>query len=251
MKGNNVRFGIMLSIVGFIISLVDLTGNIALNAIILVISSIVLLTAFSSVGAYIQIFSMSLVTFYTTYSDPYKSTTILQLLLVFILLKKNGFLDRFFLKKILYIVSLFLIVLVISLTVNNRSIFRFIPYFLLGAFLFISAFILYRKEIYMFVNNEKILKSELKSLNNKLEDTYENLKSLEGSYINPVNAGLTKTELALLEDLCIYRDSNTDIGKRLEKSQHTVKIQLGNIMSKVGAKSRYELISMCRGFFKL
>lgn len=103
---------------------------------------------------------------------------------------------------------------------------------MLGTFLGLSIFVLYRKEIYSLVIYKKNLKSELKNLNNKLEDTYTNLRNLEENYINPIDAGLTITELVLLEDLCIYRDTNIDIGKRLDKSQHTVKIQLGNIMLK-------------------
>lgn len=249
MKINNLRFGVMLAIVGFIYSLFDFSGNIITNIVILILSAVVISTVFSSLGPYIQVIIMSLVTLYTIYYNPYKSTFVLQLVLVFMILKKNGFLDRFFLRKIIYIIALFLINIFISLTIHNKSAFRFIPYLLLGAFLGLSILVLFREEINKFTNYKKILESELKSLNNKLEDTYENLRTLEENYINPVDAGLTNTELALLEDICIYRDTNVNIGKRLEKSQHTVKIQLGKIMSKIGAKNRYELVDMCKGYF--
>ena len=75
------------------------------------------------------------------------------------------------------------------------------------------------------------------------------LKDTLNSRLDPSTLELSPAEAVLLEALCLYEESNIDLGYRLNKSPSTIKGQLSGIMIKVGAESRYRLIDLCRFYY--
>ncbi|MGL1891054.1 MAG: LuxR C-terminal-related transcriptional regulator [Spirochaetaceae bacterium] len=96
---------------------------------------------------------------------------------------------------------------------------------------------------------EKEYLNQIKVLEEELLTIRERLKIYIQDYIDPIEAGLTSAELILLENLCCYKESNSQLGLRLKKSENTVKVQLTNIMNKIGADDRHQLIDLCRFYY--
>ena len=119
--------------------------------------------------------------------------------------------------------------------------------------IFISLFtillILLEKEFVLFKKNEGGYKEEISELNRVIFQAYDYMKHSSKEFVDPVKAGLTKTELVVLKNLCIYNESNNELGKRLCKSPNTVKVQFCQIMNKIGAENRYQLIDLCKNYF--
>lgn len=174
----------------------------------------------------------------------------------------NGRLKEFILScrsslKVRIVQSIFIILVLvvfdfyIGFTRNNTTllyIFNIIVFVITAVlFLFVLAAKYSIKDY--FVKREVKFRNMIIRLRKELEETRFYLKQVDSSYIDPLEAGLTKAEVLLLEKLCLYKESNLDLGTRLNKSPNTVKVQLTRIMNKIGADTRYQLIDLCRNYF--
>ncbi|QEN04155.1 LuxR family transcriptional regulator [Thiospirochaeta perfilievii] len=255
-----INYGLILSALGFIVfslncynyylktNTFSFVNN--LNILILIISITVLVTSFYKIGIYIQILCLSFTGLITFYLHPTDSSGILQLIIVLILIKKyNLFENRKILKTIIFS-GIILITLVLSLIFKEQTLFSLIPTICLYAFFIFSTIFILKHERKKYILYENETKKELVELKEDYNIIKTNLKE-SNTFVDPVEAGLTAKELALLECLCIYRGTNIDLGQRLNKSPHTIKVQLTKIMIKIGAESRYDLMELCKNYFQL
>lgn len=109
--------------------------------------------------------------------------------------------------------------------------------------------ILFKEELLINILKETVLKQKINELQTTLEEQNEILSHYNTNYVNPVDAGLTQAELYVLSALCKYKESNSELSKRLEKSPNTVKVQITRILNKIGADDRYQLIDLCQIYF--
>lgn len=268
---NNRRstgFGILLSSVGFIVFFINIysfyikNGYISyinnLNLITLGASGLVLISSFHRIGILVQITCLSFTGFITYHQDPTNAMSTLQFILVFVIAYKYGFLERYLLTKIALFLLLLLIILFSTLVSGRNTILQISPTVVFLLFFIFSLYLILKDEIIKHIKHEKALKKEISELKLSLQFTRMNLEktqyaldSIKNDYIDPQEAGLTDIEMTLLENLCMYRETNNDLGFRLNKSPHTIKVQLAKIMIKIGADNRYQLIDLCRNYFEV
>lgn len=252
------RFGIVFSLFGLVVFLVNL--SIILNTdfdkvyfrenlINLLFALVIFVSSFYSKGEYIHIGALSLVSMFTFFSDPYSGYGLALVVFIALLAFKYGFLLKNFFIKV--IISFFLILgtILLSTFIHNFPLEEFLLPIIFLVVFFLFIFIVLSEEINNSLKREIGYKMEIVRLNDSLEDSKGLLKKVGADFIDPVKAGLTIAERDLLEVLCIYRESNIDLGKRLGKSPNTIKVQMAKIMEKIGAENRYQLIDLCRNYY--
>lgn len=232
-----------------------------LNLIVLICSIAIFISSFFPIGKYIQVFGLGFATLFSLYDTPDDGVTFGVLILILLLMYKY----KFFEKRVVFKVSLTFSIIIgviifgtlkdinIALQSSNLGLVDILQEYtknLIFFLIFLSTLILIMyDEIAIYVKREKKYKKEIKDLNVTIEQTQEYLKKIDTNFIDPIQAGLTKKELILLESLCLYRESNIDLAQRLGKSPNTIKVQLTRVMNKIGAETRYQLIDLCRHYF--
>lgn len=246
------------------------TRGFKFTIIILIYSLIMLSSYFLSARKYIQIITLSITVLSSLYNTPTDPVTFAVLILTLILMYKYKFFEKRVILKIVLTLSVIAVVLVLGtvkeiskgIHIGNVELVGLLDYstkdvviyyhikniVLFVTFLSTLLLLMY-DEIAVYVAREKKYKTEIKDLNVTIVQTQEYLKKIDANFIDPVQAGLTKKELILLESLCLYRESNIDLAQRLGKSPNTIKVQLTRIMNKIGGETRYQLIDLCRHYF--
>lgn len=215
-----------------------------------IVSVIVLISAFFKKGIYVQLICLCLTAIVTLYNKPDQASASFQFIVIFMLLEKLDLLNSYRIKKIVIIISLFFTIMLISIVVHSLPIKKLLPVILFYAFFTLSVFMIMKEELVKYFLSKSVLKSEIESVYIKLKAATESLERIKNDFIDPKKAGLTKAEITVLEKLCLYGETNKELGERLGKSQDTVKRQLSSIMTKVGADSRYHLIELCKNYFE-
>lgn len=230
--------------------------NLYYRIFILVCVCLVFMSSFFKAGKYVQVVTLTLGSLVALFISPLGGFANSLLILVVILMYKYGMLKKNPIAKF----SIYVLVMVLTqfagymrirseeatILVKITCTIQDISYF---AFFLALLIIIFYNEIKKYVQNEKDLKSEKDNLNDTVVQTQGYIKKIEAKYIDPEKVGLTEKELALLKALCIYRESNTELGKRLGKSPNTVKVQLSKIMNKISVETRHDLINHCRYYF--
>lgn len=253
------RFGLLLSSLGFIIFIYNIINNYVMtgkvnfvncfNVVTLILSIIVLVTSFNKLGTYIQPGCLLVTSILTFYENPTQGSSILQLLLFLILAYKYNFLKSNLITKTLCVFFIYFFVFILSLLHNKLIPFDFIPISLLFIFFFTSLFIILKDEFVKYINYEIKFIKEIKLLKQQLSEKISEINSIKNDYVDPKESGLTVIEMELLKNLCLYKETNTDLALRLQKSPNTIKVQLTKIMIKIGAENRYQLIDLCKNYF--
>lgn len=242
----------------FIIKYDGAATSVYFNLFLLVCTISFFASSFFNIGKYIQVFGLTFATLTSIFLDPHDSQTYSLLTLIVILMFKYGMLNRKPITKFSIYVSLILLTSIagtlspirktLRLKVEADNIWPIRP-LVFFAFILSVIIIIFYDEIRIYIQNEKKLKSEIDNLNTTIEQNQGYIEKIEAKYIDPMKAGLTEAELELLKALCLYRESNTDLGKRLGKSPNTIKVQLSKILNKVSVETRHDLINHCRYHF--
>ncbi|MBN2617793.1 MAG: hypothetical protein JXR64_05710 [Spirochaetales bacterium] len=121
-------------------------------------------------------------------------------------------------------------------------------------FIFISIILLvfslfkyYKANLSNWIKRELRLRRMIENLTNSIIESDFSLCGKNQIDINELE--LSRAEYELLEALCIYKESNLDLGLRLNKSPNTIKVQLASIMTKTGTETRHQLTDLCRSYF--
>lgn len=258
-KNISRNYGLFLSLLGFSVFLLNsisyyLTSGIIsyvnlFNLLTLCISIIVFITSFFKIAIFVQIFCLSITALLSLYDSPTEGISILQFIIIFMLAMKANILSAYIRLKMLVSVIIVLIVIIFSLLNKCESILYYTPTIILYIFFFFSVFIIQKNEIFKFSRIEKKLINEILLLKKNYESVKSKLNNLHCDYVDPIDAGLTNSELILLKTICEYRETNIDLGKRLGKSPHTIKAQLAKIMIRIGAENRHQLVDLSKNFF--
>lgn len=254
-----ILIGVIIFSTGFIAG-IDLiiveffnTGGFSFTIPKVLLLSILTLLAISSfiekINKQVQVISLIALSLYgfMTYVESVYSTSLL--ILAVLLTYQYGFIKKYTKLKVILFFSFLLITLVTSSLVNNdhpKIIIRMLVFY---TFFFSIIFIAYKGEFVRFITAEAKMKEELNVLNETLKEKDGLLKKIGTDYIDPVEAGLTAAEIKVLKTLCIYKESNNDIAKRLGKSPNTVKVQITKALNKVGADDRHQLVDLCKNYF--
>lgn len=252
------RFGILCSLFVFFTFWVnilkkyklygDFSGN-ELNILILLLSIVILVSSFFSSAKIVQIICVGITCILTFYEDPEQGLGIVHIVLIALLSYSYGFIKNYFLPKVIICTLLIICVIFHSALTRDIDILNVIPaIFIFMCILYVVSLFLF-DEINIYIRRENKLRKENEVLTEYLEDSRRYIRKVDEGCVNPAKAGLTNAELILLKTLCIYRESNIDLGIRLCKSPNTVKVQLTKIMIKIGAESRYQLIDLCKNYF--
>ena len=97
-----------------------------------------------------------------------------------------------------------------------------------------------------------IFGARIEKFNKTIALYVENLKYLEHlniESIDPRTINLSKEERNVMDNLCIYRESNDELAYRLNKSVSTLKSQINSILQKSGLHSRYQIIEHSKKFY--
>lgn len=253
--------GILYSLLGFVIFFHRLTEFIEYNNtdisdlqfefLILFLSIILLISNFTILAKYVNfccLWIITLISFYNSYNPWYSiSLTFIIGILVF----KYTIIKKSLIFKVLSSLLVFITICVLIFTFFNNKIrlTSIIPTLIFFILTITIAKNIFMKEYANVKHKEKICKDELKISEMKNEDMNSYLRKINIDYIDPIKAGLTKTEMTLLKNLCLYKESNAYLAARLGKSPNTIKVQLPKIMSKIGVDNRYQLIDQCKYYF--
>lgn len=215
----------------------------------LVIALIIFITSRYSIGRFVQVIGLCLTAIVTVLTDPNIDFYILQVVIIYLLAEKYGFWKRDVFIKTVLSLTLAIGLLVMSYIVIERSYYDIVKTFVFYIiFLFIFSLIKL-DDMRNYFEKIRKLKSEISELSSELVERDKLIESLEPDFIDPVASGLTKAELQLLESLCIYRESNQELSKRLGKSENTIKTQFKSIMQKIRVENRHQLIEACKDYF--
>lgn len=219
--------------------------------LILFLSIIILIsnfTIFAKYSIFCCLWIIALITFYNNYNHWYSvSLTFIISILAF----KHIIMKKSLVFKILSSLMIFIsvCVLIFSFFYNKIQLTSIILPILFFLITITIVFYIFTKEYNDLKRREKGYREELYISDMKYKDIKNYLKKIDVNYTDPIKAGLTKTELILLKNLCLYKESNAYLAARLGKSPNTVKVQLPKIMSKIGVDNRYQLIDQCKYYF--
>lgn len=256
----NKSKGILYSSLGFVIFFdrlinfiiyKDDMSTLQFDFLILFLSIMLLVSSFTIFTKYVNfcgLWIIALITFYNGYNSWYSvSLTFIIAIIAFkyIVMKKSLIFKT--LSSLLIFISI--CVLIYTFFYNKIQLVTIILPLVFFLITMTIIFYMFSNEYKNFKCKEKIYKEDLKVSEIKYKDIKNYLEKIDINYIDPVKAGLTKTELSLLENLCLYKESNAYLAKRLGKSPNTVKVQLPKIMTKIGVENRYQLIDQCKYYF--
>lgn len=230
---------------------INYSSNLYFSLFLLVCSCLIFISCFFKVGKYVQVFVLGFAALLAIITEPLDGFANSVLVLVVILMYRYGMLKkRPIIKFSIYVIIIVLTLLAGSIIMKHKDVYLLplegITFF---AFFLSALILIFYDEIKVYIRNEKELKVEIDDLNTTMEQTQSYIEKIEAKYVDPVKAGLTEKELGLLKALCLYRESNTQLGKRLGKSPNTVKVQLSKIMDKICVETRHDLINHCRYYF--
>ena len=242
------RLGILISILVGLLFVMNFNGD-NIHYCTLFISLFYLISSFISLGKYIQVITLYITSIVSIMMDISFGYIVSQIILLALLSHKYEFLSTRFTYKILFTILIY-----IGVIVFNRLNDTFFILFDRSTVLFtlIGITFLYQittNNIKIHNSVEKKLKTKILKLQQTLAEKEKILEAVDMDYIDPVKAGLTKAELILLQNLCLYHESNADLGDRLNKSQNTVRNQLQNILIKIGVENRHQLKDVCKNYF--
>lgn len=261
LKKTTKRVGLLLSVFCFLIGFyelyVDMSENgqaffYKANIITFILALVFLITSFYPIGRKVQISLVFSATILVVLDGNDEVISMGLLVLSMLLIYKYGYLKTFVLTKVFSMFTIFIAAMIFGIIRNNDNdydVYKGIATLLFFTVFIITILIVMYDELSKYIKREKRFKNRIDMLSSELVETRNYLERIDGTFIDPVSAGLTKTEIVLLETLCLYRDSNADLGKRLKKSPNTVKVQLTKIMNKIGAETRYQLIDLCKNYF--
>lgn len=251
-------FGLVFSIFGVLLFISNRLFNnlysnefktITIHLIVLIISIIFFISSFSRFGRYIHLICLSIASLYAYIFHCETGYGLVIIFFMALLSYKYGFLITHLYKKIFISSSVMILLLLLQLyKFGNKFTFLFPGMLFIGVFLLLAYSVL-RCKVEIVNKREEYLQREIKRLTSDLNNKDLYLKSIGFDYIDPVESGLTEAELVLLENLCLYRESNVDLALRLGKSPNTVKVQLNKIMIKTGSENRYQLIDLCKNYY--
>lgn len=221
------------------------------NFLVVICTISIFVSNFFKFGKYVQVFSLSLTTLVTIFLEPDNGVSYSLLVFIVILMYKYELFNKNPITKFSIYTSLILLTSVTgSIRIRQVEDIKWpIEAIVFFAFYLTSFMLIFYDEMKIYKQNEKKFKSKINNLNTTIKQTQGYIEKIEANYIDPMQAGLTEKELMLLEALCITRESNTELGKRLGKSPNTVKVQLSKIMNKISVETRYDLINHCRYHF--
>lgn len=255
------RVGVILSLFNLLIGLSQMYFdyveygdffNYKLNIIVLLFALVLFVTSFYNIGRLIQVIVVFLAMILVIAGGENEGISMGLLVLFMLLIYKYEFLKKHPVRKVVTLFVLVFTALIFSIVnkyINNYDVYKGIATLIFFSVFIMTIFIVLYDEIEKYMHRESNFKEHITNLNIKLKETQSYLERVDGTFIDPVKAGLTKTEMVLLENLCIYRESNADLGKRLGKSPNTIKVQFTKIMHKIGADTRYQLIDLCKCYF--
>ncbi|QEN03571.1 LuxR family transcriptional regulator [Thiospirochaeta perfilievii] len=249
-KNLSKRFGLYIGIIVFIIFLTDIIviyndkgtlKNHYYYFTLLFISLIMVISSRFKIGKYIQVFSLISTTIVSFFLDQSSGYGIGQVIIIVLLSQKYGFFKKNMLIKVILSVLTFISIVVITVLFKKEILFNILPPILFLIVFGASFIIIKYEEIQVYLKKEQLLKEEIFKLKHKIKEINE--------FVDPVESGLSQTELLVLESLCKYKETNQDLATRLVKSEHTIKSHIKNILNKIGAENRYQLIDLCKGYF--
>lgn len=232
----------------FLVGKDDLLAN-KLYSLLLVVSALLMILSFYTIGKYVQVICLFFTSVLTLLSHSEFSYTIAQLILLAIIMQKYGFLDQNLRYKLLSIGFIFFILLGSIVCKDPMPIYYVITTIIMITIFVLFLFLIHKDNEREIKASKELLHYTIDGLKLSLQEKEEIIQSMDTEYINPVEAGLTKAELIVLENLCIYRESNADLAQRLNKSEHTIKNQLKKVLIKIGADNRYQLVDICKNYF--
>lgn len=252
-------FGILISSFLFLLFLINIyivfnrTNSIVIfsksQIPLLVVSFFMLVSIKNRHGTYIQVLILSLSALFTILFTNNMYLGVIQLIIIVLLSDKYNF----FRKRLILKISIFLTVYLVCLTVyhifSGISFIGYITRYIYFIIISISIILIKFEQIKITLDRERMYKEEIRNLHESLKISKENFKLIDTSYIDPLEAGLTSAEFELLRNLCLYKESNAGLANRLTKSVNTVKVQMKNILTKIGADSRHQLIDLCKNYF--
>ncbi|QEN05480.1 LuxR family transcriptional regulator [Thiospirochaeta perfilievii] len=258
MSNKSENFGIIIGVISFIFLLFNFLIQYTFYkqvifekeyAVLIFISIVMLFSYIFIYKRIIQVLTIFISTIYTFYILNHFGLGMLELVILILLLDKYSIFKKRDILKTTILLTLFFILLVTSQLKNNAllidRLYRYI-YFILATILITflkSNNISFKIERYTFYKNE------ISKLKNSLKLNQEILKRVNIDYIDPLEAGLSVAELEILENLCLYRETNAELATRLKKSTNTVKVQMKSILVKIGAETRYQLIDLCKYYY--
>lgn len=218
---------------------------------LLFIGFLLLVTSKLNWGKYVQIFCITLSVIVTLFTEPNEGFAIAPIFILVLLAKQYGFLKHNLVIKIASSTIIFVILMLASLYKSNIGLYHIFPIIIYNLIFFTSFVIIKFDEFTEYFDIEKEYKKEIEKLKIDLTNKENVISKLDIDFINPIDAGLTNAELEILENLCIYKESNNQLSKRLNKSVHTIKSQLISIYNKIGVDDRHQLIELCQNYYKL
>ncbi len=252
------RFGLLISSLTFLLFLINIFisyhnyGSIIFNDmqfVLLFISTIMFISSFYPIGKYLQVIILCLTSMITILFTSEFGLGLVQLVVIILLSDKYNFFKRKLILKVSVFISIYLTCIIMSQKLSGitflDNIQIYVYFFLISSIIILIKF----EEIKIAIEKEKGYKEEIRILHESLTLSKKHYDMLDKSYIDPLEAGLTKAEFELLKNLCLYRETNADLAQRLTKSINTVKVQMKKVLIKIGADTRHQLIDLCQNYF--
>lgn len=249
------RFCIITSLSGFSYVIYDMSRSLIISTshiipvidiIVLVVSIVLLIGSSYKVGSFILIVILWSVCFILSFKTHEIGLIAGGVIVIMALSYKFDIFRTWFIQKILGTILGALLILVISGFLDGYSWHELLPYLIIWAISSIISILIFFEGLKFLIISKCSYHHDMDSLKNTLNLTRGYLKDMFISRVNPSSAGLSSAEDELLKALCLYGESNTDLGFRLKKSPNTIKAQFTVIMIKIGAESRYQLIDLCK-----
>ena len=252
------RIGLLISVVGTAVIIVNIIDGIKMVDFIYAISDISVWLLFLTVVPFIisifientflkfvQIFFI-LITGIVNIMDSYQEFYGPGMFLIgWLLMRHYGFLDNYRKTKNTAILVLMVGLSQLSAFLNTRDgIYAGLTTLLYTMFLIIMIIIIWRDMIL----EQTRLKVENRSLRVNYTRIRDQLIELEEEQ-KPYNfkaVKITPAEERVIKILTIYKASNREIAERLNIAEPTVKLHLYNIYNKIGVDNRFAIIDLCK-----
>ncbi len=230
--------------------------------ILFIISSIVLISGFLNyeIARLLQL-SVIIGTAILAIIDEYNSIYGLGLLFITAFIGfKYGYFRRWF--KLKFALSLFITSIIIEFSAFNEDpdeiIMHGLDAVIYICLFFFVAYLIYSEDIKIYINKNREKEETIETLLREKENLKNNMERLDRKIIHLQKNqtqidirtyGISPAEMKVLEVLILYRETETEIAKRLKLSHHTVKNHFRNIRNKLGVDRREEIIDICRNSF--
>lgn len=212
-------------------------------------SLVFLISSFFSIGKYMQVACIYLSSIISIIVSVDLGYSLALIILLITLSDKYGFLNKKYINKIKIFSVIYISIVFINYYTHPKSLFYIITTILFSLIVCTFLYFIKKDDQRVCYDTEKKLKDTIEKLNSSIAEKDKVLLSLNVDFIDPIDAGLTNAELVLLQNLCIYHESNIELSIRLNKSEYTIKNQLKNILLKIGVENRHQLTDVCKNYF--